>query len=226
MSETIRKKIAFKADLDALLELLKSEKDSMIGQRAKELIDQLTGKIKPKYLIKEVKLDKIGEDHVLVNGQRLSSRVLAKQLEGAKSIYIFLASCGREIADYHKSIEDPLDHYIIDQMAYLGYLRAVELLEEELTNTYGIKKYNSLAPGSTPDWSIEEVNTIFALTDGGREEIGLSVLESGMIDPVKSLSGLIIETDKAFNSCQICQRLNCPTRKNDFDQEDYKEMMN
>lgn len=225
----MRKKINinydFEINMELLLKLLNVNEISPVAKKAFKVAELAKNKVKPKFIIKEFKLGEIGNDFIEINSQRFHSRVIPKQLKNAKTAFIFIATCGTEILEYASSVTNMFDNYLLDQIAYLGFLTAMDDIQDYLLNNFDIKKYISLGPGSIPDWNLKEVNKIFKLIGDDYKKIGVSVLESGMINPVKSVSGIIFETDDTFHSCIICKMANCPNRKAEFEEAKEIEMM-
>jgi hypothetical protein len=62
--------------------------------------------------------------------------------------------------------------------------------------------------------------------DGLYQGLDVSVLSSGLIDPLKSTSGIFYASDEEFESCAICPRGNCETRQMPFDEDLHDRMVN
>jgi hypothetical protein len=48
-------------------------------------------------------------------------------------------------------------------------------------------------------------------------------MDSLMMDPVQSISGIIFPTETSFESCQLCPRENCPGRRAAYDKNLYEK---
>lgn len=225
MSNKVKMDIDFEFNMDQLLKLLNVNESSPVAKRALKVAKGAEGKVKPKYILKEVKLGEIGNDFVEINSQKFYSKVIAKHLKKVETAFAFIATGGVEIAEYLHSVTNTLDNYILDQIAYMGFLAAIENKQNYLLNNYNIEKFTSLAPGSIPDWELKEVKKIFKLIGNDYEKIGVSVIDSGIINPIKSVSGILFNTDNPFYSCMICQMVNCPNRKAEFDKAKQIEML-
>lgn len=224
MDKRIKVNIDFEMNIQSLLKLLNANETSPIRKRTLKVASLVRNKVKPKYILKEFKLSEVASDFIEINSQRFNSRVIPKQLKHTEKVFLFIATAGMEIAQYLNSVTDMLDKYILDKVAYMGYLSAIEDMQDYLLNFYNIKKYTSLCPGSIPDWDVREVNKIFELIGSEYRNIGVSVLKSGMINPVQSTSGILFEANDIFHSCNICQMVNCPNRKVEFNKEKQIEM--
>lgn len=208
-----------------LLERLHCGENDEIYLRARELLDKAIPLLHPAFVVKEFPVDEIRKDGVVVNGVFFNSRITAKKLNGEKTVFVYIATCGRKINEYIDSLTDVLDKYILDQVAYLAYLQAMEIMSLKVESTFKIERHIRLCPGSIIDWSIADVKKIFVLMEGLYQKIDVNVLESGLINPLKSTSGLFYETLEEFESCAICPRANCENRRMDFDEDLQAQMI-
>ena len=224
--EMLRSDIEFVLDEEALLGRLHCDRDDEPFVRALELLDEARPLMRPAYAVREVSIDETGPTSFSAGGQRFHSKIASLKLKDQSSAFVYLATSGREIADYVVGIEDDLDNYLADTLAYMCYLRGIEAMSADLDREWGIQRYVSLCPGSIIDWSVGDVRKIFTLMGDLSERLGARVLDSGMIDPIKSTSGFFYPSEEDFESCAICPRANCPNRKAPFDEEMHNEMAN
>ena len=61
----------------------------------------------------------------------------------------------------------------------------------------------------------------FALLEDGPDRIGVRLLESFLMHPIKTVSGIMFPTEEAFQSCMLCPRQDCPRRRAPYDPELY-----
>lgn len=209
-----------------LIKLLKTNKSTSIARDALLIANRVRDIIKPKFILKKANIDKVNSDGVVINYNKFKSKILANKLKNQSNVFAFIITGGKEIALYMNSVSDFFENYILDQIAYMGYLSALNSMQETLENNFNVKKYITLAPGSLADWDVGEVLKIFKLIGNDYTKIGVKVLDSGMVDPIKSTSGILFESDDSFYSCEICMRINCPNRESEFCEEKYTEMIN
>lgn len=226
MIEVVKKDVAFYATDEMLCEKLQITTDSGMYDRALELKEQVEDMIKPAYVMKEVPVGEKTKDGVELGGHFFKSKIVANKITDQSSAIIFIATCGKAIANLAEAAEDPMDNYILDQLAYIGYRNATDDMLNTLSQTCGMGRFIRLSPGSIIDWSVFEVKKFFQITDGLYQQLGLRVLDSGLIDPLKSGSGVIVESEEEFESCDLCMRPDCPSRRSPFDQEKYDAMIN
>jgi hypothetical protein len=194
--------------------------------RSQELIEEALRILQPAYLIRRFPIESITDSGVVIGGQSFRSRIVANKLQGHDYTWMYIATSGKEISEYLETVEDPLDKYILDQIAYFGCVQAMEEMTQAIDTQLGIARHIKLSPGSIIDWSVEEVKKFFLLLEGDYQKLGVRVLDSGLIDPLKSVSGVLVAAEEEFESCDICERANCPNRKTPFDEEKYSQMIN
>lgn len=225
MKEMLCNGLSYKFIEAELLGRLHCEKSDDIYLRALELIKDAIPLLHPAFVIKEFGIDEIKKDGIIINGLFFHSKIVAKKLKDEKSVYVYIATSGRSISEYIDLFDDVLDKYILDQISYLAYLQAMNMMSEKIETEFKIDRHIRLCPGSIIDWSIADVKNIFKLMEGLYQKIDVNVLESGLINPLKSTSGIFYPTYEEFESCAICPRANCENRKMDFDEDLHAQMI-
>ena len=227
MRELFCNEIEFVFDEKALLERLHCEDtDDEPYTRALELLEEAQPHLKPAFAVREFHVGTIKPDGVSINDCFFKSKIVAKKLENENTVFAYIATSGRKICDYIKQHDDLLDQYLLDQIAYLAYLQAMDKMTREVENFFGIERQIRMCPGSIIDWSVEDVKKIFVLMEGLYQKLDVSVLPSGLIDPLKSTSGLFFNSAEEFESCEICPRSVCESRKAPFDGDLHDKMVN
>ena len=226
MRELLRTDIEFTLDEEALLYRLHCDRDDEPYARAMEILEEVRPLLRPAYAVREVPIEKTEPAGFTAGGQRFLSKIASLKLKGQETAFTYIATSGRPISEYVEGVKDDLDQYLADTLAYMCYLRGIEAMAGDLEKEWGFKRYISLGPGSIIDWSVGDVCKIFTLMDGLYQKLGTRVLSSGMIDPIKSTSGVLYPSEEEFQSCSICPRANCPNRRAPFDEEMHNEMAN
>ena len=72
-------------------------------------------------------------------------------------------------------------------------------------------------PGSLPDWPLHEQRPLFTLLGDPASAIGVELLDSYLMKPVKSTSGLLFPAEDGFYNCQLCPMEDCPGRRVPYD---------
>ena len=217
----------FKFDEKLFLnKLLHCQKDDEIYERALELVEEAKPYLKPAFAIKEVEIQEVKHEGIVIDGCFFNSKIIANRLKAQKNIFVFISTCGREINERLDSTDDALDKFLLDQIAYAAYLQAMNELYAQSADALNIGHQILLCPGSVIDWSIADVKKIFVLMEGLYQKIDVNVMESGLINPLKSGSGFFYDSNEEFESCAICPRPNCPSRIKEFDSDLHDQMTN
>lgn len=226
MKEIVRTGLEYEFNRNDMLKRLHCTENDEPYERAKALADDAKAALRPAFAIKEFTVDEVRKDGVVIGGRPFHSRIVAEKLKNEKNVYVYIATCGRKINELIDAADDALDKYILDQFAYLAYLQAMEQMSVTVEEQFGIARHIRLCPGSIIDWSIGEVCEIFTLMEGLYQRLDVNVLESGLINPLKSTSGMFYPTEEEFESCAICPRANCENRKMPFNEELHDKMVN
>jgi hypothetical protein len=153
------------------------------------------------------------EDSVVVDGVRLKSGVLRKNLDGVGRVFPYVVTIGEELEEKAASLDDMLDKYYLDTIGNVALVGVRKHLEEHLRSRYALEGMSFMAPGSLKDWPIEEQEPLFSLLGEAEEAVGVKLTESFLMLPRKSVSGLYFPTEVRFFSCQLCSRERCEGRK-------------
>ena len=189
------------------------------GDEIQPLIDMASTLIEPRALYEVRFIEAKLEDAVMVDGMRLKSRVLRKNLEQAERIFPFVITLGSGLGDKQAQTTDLLENYYLDTIGNVALNSARKQLKRHLKSQFALEKISSMAPGSLPDWPIEEQAPLFKLLGDVDAAIGVKLTDSLLMLPAKSISGLYFPTEVSFFSCQLCPRKRCESRKAQFSPE-------
>ena len=191
---------------------LHMEPDSDMGE-IQTLIDTAMTLIESRahYDVRYVE-DKL-EDAVIVDGSKLSSRVLRKNLDQAERIFPFVITLGPKLGEKQAASADLLENFYLDTIGNVALNSARKQLKRHLKSQYALEKLSSMAPGSLPDWPIEQQAPLFRLLGDVDAAIGVKLTDSLLMLPAKSISGIYFPTEVSFLSCQLCPRERCESRK-------------
>jgi hypothetical protein len=153
------------------------EGSELIG-RLNLLVDQAQKIGRPKAHYEVVYIDSRGEDHVMIGGVMLTSRVLKVNLEKAHRVFPFVATCGTELEEWSKTFDDLLERFWADAIKESAVKIAVECLADRLVERFHPGKIARMNPGSLPDWPLTEQKPLFKLLGRGPEAVGVQLTES------------------------------------------------
>lgn len=177
------------------------------------LIDMAATLIEPKAIYEVGYIEDKLEDAVMVNGRRLTSRVLRKNLDQAERIFPFVITLGPKPGEKQADSTDLLENFYLDTIGNVALTSARKHLKRHLKSQFALEKISSMAPGSLQDWPIEEQGPLFKLLGDVEAAIGVKLSNSLLMLPAKSISGIYFPTEGSFFSCQLCPRERCESRK-------------
>lgn len=222
MQPIILDNIPYEPDLECLAEELRLKPGRSQYARLEQLVEQARAIARPKALYRIAYIEEKGEDSVVVDGIRLHSRILRVNLEQAHRVFAYLATCGVELEDWFKSFNDMLMSYYSERICEQALRTASTVLEEHLQECYQVGPSSSMNPGSLSDWPLQAQRDLFALLGDTQAAIGVQLLDSLLMTPIKTVSGLHFPTDEHFASCQLCPREDCPGRRLPFQPDLYE----
>ena len=148
-----------------------------------------------------------------------SGKIIQKMLRHSESYAFFLVTAGPEAENLARSLMNEgnyLEGYIADLVASALVDSVADQIQEQvrnLANMRGLPITNRYSPGYC-SWNVEEQQKLFRLFPEGC--CGITLSESSLMDPVKSVSGIIgigAKVEYREYTCEICPMLNCHFRK-------------
>jgi hypothetical protein len=145
-------------------------------------------------------------------------KIVYGQLKNSDSVAIFICTAGEEIGiRSKKSMKegDLLKGYIYDVVGSVVVDAAADLMQSELKKSVtleGKKITNRYNPGYC-GWSVVEQHKLFQLVP--ENYCGVRLTHSALMDPVKSMSGIIgIGENVKMNpyTCRLCGLMDCTYR--------------
>lgn len=189
------------------------------------LKDMIEGAFKtgiPKAVYRIGYIDRRTEDSVVINGTEFRSRVLRVNLENSERVFMYVVSCGMELENWSMGYSDPFFSYIADYIKESVLHSAVIFFFNYIKETYKIPKFSKIAPGSLNDWPIEQQRQLFSAIGDVKNTAGVILTDSLLMVPSKSVSGILYPSEVSFESCMLCQRENCPSRRATYDSSLYE----
>lgn len=163
-------------------------------------------------------LDKTGS--MVVEGITFTvGKKIAQQLKSAEGCALFICTSGAGIGERSKelmAVGDLMEGYILDVIGSVTVECAVDKIQDsfeyELTNR-GVKTANRYSPGYC-GWALSEQKQFFELFP--YNHCGIKLSDSCLMDPIKSISGVIgfgAHVKKMAYECQMCELETCVYRK-------------
>jgi hypothetical protein len=223
MSHVVLDDIAFKVNTDRLFKRIRIDRDSEYGDQVLALAEQANEIGRPKVVYTLSYIDSKQEDHVVVDGVKLTSRVMRVNFADIHRVFPYAATCGRELYEWAEGLEDILEQFWAGAIMEMALATALECFHAHLEDRYHLGKVKSMNPGSLEDWPIQQQKELFSILGDVRDSIGIELTDSCLMIPIKSTSGIVFQTESNFESCQLCPRKNCPNRRAKYNEHLYDE---
>ena len=131
-----------------------------------------------------------------------------------------MATCGTELDRLDIDHDDFLLQFWLDEIKENLLYSAHAYLKEYIHRQYPFLKTTSMSPGSGDInvWRIEDQKPLFEILGDVQNAIGVTLTDSMLMKPNKSLSGIRYPAEKDFRTCQLCHRKKCPARQSPLDE--------
>jgi len=211
--------IAFQLDMDTLLARLHIDKESEDAKDIQYLIDHVAPLIKPKAVYEVSYIQYKGCDTVNVGGVTFTSRVLRVNLDKVERVFPYIATCGRELEKTVATADDFIRRFWLDTVKDMALEAGRKYLSSYLRRKYALGQTSSMSPGAGSQdlWPIEQQKQLFSIFGNVEDLIGVKLTDSFLMIPNKSVSGIYFPTEIEFESCQLCPRKGCPSRRAPYD---------
>jgi hypothetical protein len=168
-------------------------------------------------------IDAKAEDSLIIGGVLFKSKVLRKHFDKVERVFPYVVTIGPGVETLEKASGDAVEKYYLDLIGNAGVIKAREHLKNTLSKRYGLEGLSYLGPGQLKDWPLDEQKPLFSLLGEVESAVGVSLSESLLMIPRKSLSGIYFPTEIPFMACQLCARESCPSRRARYDEKLAKE---
>ena len=144
---------------------------------------------------------------------------IIKQLEKAGGAVLFICTAGSGIGEKSKELMangDFMEGYILDVIGSVTVEAAIDKIQDSLENDLigkGMNLTNRYSPGYC-GWSLIEQEQLFDLFPNNF--CGIQLSDSFLMDPVKSVSGIMgfgVNVKNGIYECQLCELTTCFYRK-------------
>lgn len=156
-------------------------------------------------------------DTLLLEGKALhGGRRMLALLEKADTLAVLIATLGEEVMQLYKRYDkdgDLIKAYLCDTLVNNRLDQMMKIWRKSLAKTESCGSTFPLSPGCC-DWDITEQAQLFSLLQP--DVIGVSLSESSMMYPLKSLSALVGFGERLpfmEEECLYCGRKNCNYRR-------------
>ncbi len=181
-----------------------------------ELSEEAAKSARPAAFYKECFIENRSPLNVSISGVVFKAPFLASLLKEIDRVFPFAVTCGTEIDNrFQRYKEDILKSYYCDRIMEKILSAAEKAVIQTIQARHGLSKTSLIRPGTgTPElWPVKQQTELFKLLGEGVYDTGLRITESGLMRPLKSVSGILFASEKEFSGCEKCGRKNCPSRK-------------
>ena len=221
MEIVILKDFPINIEFEQIRNALHIEDEDEIAQ-AENLWNEAKGIAKPKTIYRVAHVDEIRDDGAVIDGIFLKSRILAVNFKGKHLVFPYVSTCGLEIEEWSRSIEDPYYAYCADAMKEIMIAPTISHFVSHIVERFGMVEACCMNPGSLEDWPIFEQKKLFELIGNVKDSVGVTLKPSFLMTPIKSVSGIYFESnDGTYINCALCPREKCSNRRAKYDMSLY-----
>ena len=218
MDTVILDQIEFNPSPGRLFKQLRIKKGSKHEELVRNLVKEISSIARPKAMYTLTGIDEINETRVVLGGVPMESRVMSVNLSEVHRVFPYIATSGKEVYDWTRSKKDILEQYYAEEISQMALRTAGDTLLSHLKETYQLGKTASMNPGSLEDWPITSQPSLFKLLGDPEQAIGVKLLESMVMVPNQSVSGIRFVSESDFSNCELCPRGNCSHRRSPYDE--------
>lgn len=190
--------------------------DGDILNLIEELIAEINSFVTPAFIYRNASCEVEKTGFKVEDTYFETSRTIAALLRKSEEGVVFIATAGGEFQRWLDEISasgDALRLFVADAIGTTIVETMGDYMERCLEEELGEKKHtNRFSPGYC-GWNIEEQFKLFSLFDS--ENCGVTLNESFLMHPIKSISGVIGVGDEVITKkygCSICKRIDCYMR--------------
>jgi len=221
--------IPVRFDVDDVLELYHLEEgDAAMQAGVRELVERAQAAARPRAGYEVRYIERRTRDSLIIEGQRFTSRILRLNIKNENRVFPFVATCGAELDALRADDSDILLSFILDHLKTAAVRAAIAHLEDHLTRIYLPGALSHMSPGDLDDWPLLQQRPLFSLLGDTQGTVGVTLTESCLMVPVKSVSGICFASEVRFDSCRLCPREPCDVRRAPYDTdlvESYRAQM-
>lgn len=169
---------------------------------------------RPKYAYAVAAVEDKLEAAVKIEGRLVRSTLVRRNLDQTHRIIPYLATCGTEIDRWSSQFTDILENYWADEIKNHVLQQCIRSLCQTVKKRFFPKRdMSQMSPGSLPEWPLSGQTLLFDLFGDTAQAVGITLTESLLMVPSKSVSGFFFSSQVHFENCRLCPRPNCPGRR-------------
>ena len=173
--------------------------------------------IHPRAFYRTAHVTRHGSENVEIEATQFTSRVLAKNLERIERVFPYVLTIGDLLENKARDSEKIATKLVLEAVGDLALGSALEYLQRHISEQHVLNTTSHMGPGQL-DWPIGQQKQLFSILGNVKDAIGVTLTESLMMLPRKSVSGIRFSSPLPFCDCLLCPREDCPGRQAKFDQ--------
>lgn len=153
---------------------------------------------------------------LVINGTEFGTgKTVAKEFRNSSGFALFVCTAGKDISARSRELltgENPVLGYVFDVLGSMIVETAADELQKEIkriANDQGLSITNRYSPGYCK-WSVADQHKLFSFFPANC--CGISLGDSALMNPIKSVSGLIgLGKEVKFRqyTCDLCSQVEC-----------------
>lgn len=223
MEPIVLDQIDFQVDIMDIAGQLHVKPESKNAGKLHELYEQAKEIARPKAMYRIAPVECLTDEEVQVEDHVFKSRVMRVNLEDSHRVFLYVATCGMELEEWENSLDGTLEKFFGDAINASALMAARQGLNQHMVQFFNVGEHATMNPGSIKEWPIEAQVPLFDLLGDPEKSIGVKLLDSCLMVPGQSVSGLLFESKSGFVNCQLCPMEDCPHREAPFDSALYAE---
>jgi len=218
MDIIILDQIEFNPSLKRIFKKLHVKKGGNNEVLVLELVEEARSISRPRAMYAITGIDERDDTGVVLGGIHMESRVMRVNLSDVHLVFPYISTSGKELYEWTQSKNELLEKFYAEEISQMALRAAGETLLSHLKETYQLGKTASMNPGSLKDWPITAQTSLFKLLGNPEQAIGVKLLDSMLMIPNQTVSGIRFVSESGFSSCELCPRDNCSHRRAAYDQ--------
>jgi hypothetical protein len=184
-----------------------------------ELIRIVSPIARPKAMYKVCCVDKKEAESLEIDGVKFNGRLIRDTLEGVDTVFICVATCGREVEAVDIPSAEVMKRYSLDMIKIALLFTASAYLDNQLKEKYSLGEMSSMNPGEIKAFPSSQHRPIFSILGDVKSLIGLELTECCALMPTKSHSGIHFSKETPYFGCRMCTQKRCTGRRVAYDPE-------
>jgi acyl carrier protein len=213
-------RIPFKLDFDRIMKSLRLRKNNpLIEEMVSELIADANRVARPKAAYKISAVENKDNDTLEIDSVKFTSHIMRINFNGLNRVFPYIATCGQEVDALKYPQEDVLKSFYMDIIRLNLLNQANVYLTGYIKKRFDLRQIAHMNPGSLADWPLSQQKPLFSLFPNIEKEIGVRLTDNNLMQPLKSISGILFDTEVEYENCQLCPREKCSFRRSPYKSE-------